>query len=362
LSAIVGWADVLQRGVSDEETVRHGLAAISRNARMQGQLVEDLLDMSRMEAGKLRMELHPVELGAVVAAAVDACLPSATQKEVGLRTAFGCSGSVVMADAGRLQQVVCSLLNNAIKFSTPGDQIDIRLSQEESLACITVCDSGQGIEPAFLPRVFDRFQQQDGSKTRRHGGLGLGLAIVRQLVQLHGGQVQVHSAGVGLGASFTVSLPLLHTVAVPGDLVEGSPAASGAAVYDMLNRLEGLHVLLVDDEFDTREITGQLLGRAGAQVTLAASAVAAWKAVDEHLPDVIVSDIGMPGIDGYEFMRGLRQRPAERGGNTPALAFTAYAREEDREAALAAGFHSHLSKPAMQGELVEALAALMKTV
>jgi len=356
LSAMLGWAHVLQRGAVDANTLERGLAAISRNARIQGQLIEDLLDMSRIEAGQLRLDLQRIELGGVIAAAIDSARPASSLQRIDLRTVFSPGGCTVLGDAARLQQVVANLLNNAIKFTPQGGQVSVSLTKAGGNARLAVTDTGQGIEPDFIARMFDRFQQQDGSRTRRHGGLGLGLAIVRHLVQLHGGTVQAQSPGSEQGATFTVTLPLLGAGA--GRAFDAPPAQ---ADRETPPRLDGLRVLLVDDEPDMRAVTGQLLRDAGAELCLAASAEEGWAALQGFAADLIVSDIGMPGIDGYEFVRQLRARTAALGGQTPALAFTAYTRPEDRERALAAGFQDHLGKPATPTALVQALARLRVT-
>ncbi len=361
LSAIVGWAHVLERGLADAQTVQHGLAAISRNARIQSKLIEDLLDMSRIEAGQLRLDLQRVELGGVIAAAIDSCLPAALAKGIGMRTVFSHSAGVVRGDAARLQQVVSNLVGNAIKFTQAGGDVSISLSQRDGQAQISVIDNGQGIAPEFLPHLFDRFLQQDGSRTRRHGGLGLGLSIVRQLVQLHQGSVQATSDGHGQGATFTVTLPVLAEADARTDAdadPEPGSAVAPPAADEAMPRLDGVRVLLVDDEADMREVTSQLLEDAGAQVQLASSAEAALRSISANVPDVIVSDIGMAGVDGYEFMRRLRALPATQGGHTPAMALTAYSQPEDRDRALAAGFQHHLSKPASPHSLLEMLAEL----
>ena len=363
LSAMLSWAHVLQRGGVDASTLAHGLAAIARNARIQGQLIEDLLDMSRIEAGQMRLELQRIELGGVIAAAIDSALPAASRKGVGLRTVFSAGSATVLGDAARLQQVLANLLNNAIKFTPKGGQVSVSLTAVESGWQIAVADTGQGIEADFLARMFHRFQQQDGSRTRPHGGLGLGLAIVRHLVQLHGGTVQAQSSGSGQGSTFIVTLPLLCAdaglvfAAAQAQAAAGQ-AASAQSLHETPPRLDGLRVLLVDDEADMRAVTGQLLRDAGAELCLACSAEEGWAALQAFAAEVIVSDIGMPGVDGYEFVRQLRTRPAAQGGQTPALAFTAYTRPEDRDRALAAGYQQHLGKPATAALLLQALANL----
>ena len=355
LSAILGWAHVLERGVFDAETVRHGLAAISRNARSQGQLIEDLLDMNRIESGQLRLDLQRIELGGVIAAAIDSALPAATAKGVGLRTVFGPGLASVMGDATRLQQVVANLLNNAIKFTPGGGQVSVSLTQLDGQVQIVVADTGQGIEPDFLSRLFDRFQQQDTTTTRRHGGLGIGLSIVRHLVQLHGGKVQAHSAGHGQGATFTVTLPALGGPV----LAQPSPAAQHPdRPADAAARLDGVTVLAVDDEPDVLAVTVQVLQQVGARVLSAATADEALALLRRHHPEVLLSDIAMPDTDGYELIRRVRRLPAAEGGQTPAAAVTAYARPDDRQRALLAGFQLHLAKPLPPTALVAAVAAL----
>jgi PAS domain S-box-containing protein len=357
LSAIQGWAHVLERGVSDPETVKHGLAAILRNARTQVQLIEDLLDMNRIESGQLRLDLQRIELGAVIAAAIDSALPAATVKGIGLKTVFGSGSGPVMGDPARLQQVVGNLLSNAIKFTPQGGQVSVVLQQRDGIAEVAVSDTGQGIEADFLPFVFQRFHQQDASITRRHGGLGIGLTIVRHLVESHGGQLHAHSPGVGLGATFSFSLPALR--------VEGAvPPAAGSAP-DVAEghewpavRLDGVRVLLIDDEPDVRAVTERILREAGAQVLLASRASQGLDLLQTERPAVVLSDIGMPGIDGYDFMRRVRSLTPERGGLTPAAAFTAYTRPEDRQRSRDAGYQLHLSKPVAPAELVIAVARL----
>lgn len=353
LSAMLGWAQVLERGVLDTETVQHGLAAISRNARVQVQLIEDLLDMNRIELGQLRLELQRVEFGSVLAAAIDLALPVAQAKNITLHTAIGIEGAGLMGDSARLQQVVGKLLGNAIKFTPPGGHVSVGLSCADGWAQIVVADSGQGIDPQFQSRLFQRFQQQDGTHTRRHGGLGIGLAIVRHLVELHGGSVQAHSAGVGKGSSFTVRLPCL----TEADAVHAEPAAAAETIAAA--RLDGVSVLLVDDAADLRDVTAHLLEDAGARVVVASGAIEALELLEREQPDLLLSDIGMPDIDGYELMRRVRQLPAERGGAIPAAAFTAYARHDDVNDALAAGYQLHLPKPVSAQTLVAAVASLV---
>jgi PAS domain S-box-containing protein len=352
LSAILGWAQVLERGIFDADTLKHGLEAISRNAKMQVRLIEDLLDMTRIESGQLRLDLQRIELDGVIAAAIDSALPAATARGLTLRTAFGSGGGWVMGDPARVQQIVGNLLSNAIKFTPRGGRIDVTLDRIGSQAVITVRDTGQGIQPEFLPRLFDRFQQQDATTTRRHGGLGIGLAIVRQLTLLHGGSVQAYSEGPGLGATFIVRLPGVAdsgTLPLPPVPSTAPPAAS---------RLDGLEVLLVDDEADVRAVTARVLQGAGARVTMASTAEEGLRLLRQAPPAVLLSDIGMPVQDGYDLIRQVRALPAEAGGRVPAAAFTAYAGRDDSERALSAGYQLHLAKPVTPDALVAAVAQL----
>jgi len=359
LSAMLGWAHVLQRGEVDATTLQHGLAAIARNARLQGELIEDLLDMGRIESGQLRLDMKRMDVGSAVAAAIDSALPAATLKGVGLRSIASLGSSWVLADAARLQQVVAKLLSNAIKFTPKGGQVNVSLTQAQGQLQLLVTDTGQGIEAGVLPTLFHRFQQQDSSSARRHGGLGLGLAIVRHLVELHGGTVHAASPGSAQGATFTVLLPSPGADATA--LVDAAaPAAPPQAEAAPAPRLDGLRVLLVDDEADMRAVTGQLLQGAGAELCLATSAAEGWDALQTFAADVVVSDIGMPGVDGHEFMRQLRTRSADQGGQIPALAYTAFTGAEDRERALAAGFQQHLGKPVAPALLLQALAGLAR--
>lgn len=368
LSAILGWAQVLEHGVIDPATVEHGLAAISRNARTQIQLIEDLLDMSRIESGQLRLDLQRIELGGVIAAAIDSALPAASAKGIGLRTVFAPANGNVMGDAARLQQAVANLLSNSIKFTPAGGQISVTLSQGDGHAQIAVSDTGQGIEPDFLVQMFDRFQQQDATTTRRHGGLGLGLSIVRHLVQLHGGTVEAYSAGSGRGATFTLTLPTPASAPLAGPAAGLQPAAAPAAATEgsacpvaAMPRLDGITVLLVEDEPDVRAVTARLLEDAGASLLLAENAGQALDILRRQRPSVLLSDIGMPEVDGYELMRRVRQLPAAEGGLTQAAAFTAFARPEDHAQALAAGYQLHLAKPVQVEHLLRAVATLARS-
>ena len=361
LNAILGWSQLMRGGHLQGDELQHGLETIERNARTQAQLIEDLLDVSRIISGKLRLEVKPVDLAAVVNAALDALRPAAAAREIRLEPMIDPNAGPIHGDAERLQQVVWNLLSNAIKFTPRGGRVQVRVAGVNAHAEIVVSDSGKGIEPQFLPHVFERFTQADSTTTRAHGGLGLGLAIVRHLVELHGGNVRAHSPGANQGATFVVSLPIA-AVHVPGEqtpharaVAEPSnspPRIDGTAV------LESLKVLVLDDEPDARSLISMILQHARAQVITAASVHEAMHVLRRERPDVIISDIAMPQRDGYDFIRQLRAMPPEQGGRIPAVALTAYARSEDRTAALLAGFQSHLAKPVNPTELIAVVANL----
>lgn len=362
LSAILGWANVLDRQTADPSTLRHGLAAITRNARIQVQLIEDLLDMNRIESGQLRLDVQPVEPAAVIAKAIDAVLPAATAKGIALRTLLDPRAGVISADADRLQQIVWNLLTNAVKFTPRGGRVTVATAASGDEVEISVADSGQGISPEFLSRMFDRFQQQDASTTRRHGGLGIGLSIARQLAELHGGRIRAESGGPDRGSTFTVTLPVStrrseerRPVRAPGAAAEAE-TDTGREVEQ--SRLDGITVLVIDDEADAREVAAYALRSAGAAVLTASSAAEGFELLRSHRPAAVICDIGMPVNDGYDFVRWLRGLSREEGGLTPAAAFTAFARAEDRERAIALGYHMHLTKPAAAGALVKAAASL----
>jgi PAS domain S-box-containing protein len=356
LTAILGWAGLLRSVHLDAETATNALEIIERNARSQKQLIDDLLDASRIISGKLRLEVRPTQLAGVVEATLDSIRPAAAAKEVELRARLDAEAIHVAGDAERLQQIVWNLLSNAVKFTPRGGRIEVTLAREGDAAHITVADTGVGIAPEFLPHVFERFRQADATTTRGFGGLGLGLSIVRHLVELHGGTVKVESEGTGRGATFSVRLPL---VVVGEETGRGGASANSAATTDAQRALEEVRVLIVDDDIDTLFMLRKTLERYGASVTTCASAAEALRAHDESAFDVLVSDIGMPVEDGYELLRQIRERERELGtAKLPALALTAYARAEDREAALNAGFQSHIAKPVAPLELVEAVASL----
>jgi PAS domain S-box-containing protein len=358
LTAVVGWAEMLGSSRLDPVGSARAVEVIRRNARMQVQMIDDLLDVSRIITGKLRLSVQPVDLGAVIIAAVEGVRPAAEAREIRLQLQLDSPAGQVSGDPDRLQQVAWNLVSNAIKFTPRGGRVIVRLERVESHAEISVSDTGLGIAPEFLPHVFDRFRQADMTTTRVQGGLGLGLAIVRQLVELHGGTVRVESAGEGLGSAFTVSLPL---AAVRG-AAEGAegvrPQPSAAAEFDCPPQLGGLRVLVVDDEADTCEVLQAILEGCGSRVRTVNSAAAALEALAEEAFDVLISDIGMPEEDGYSLIAKVRALDKERGGRIPAAALTAYAGEEDRIRTLRSGFQIHVPKPVSQNELIAVVANL----
>jgi PAS domain S-box-containing protein len=353
LTAIIGWSEMLGTPKLDPVVILRAIEVIRHNAWMQVQMVDDLLDVSRIITGKLRLRAQPVDLDVIIIAAVDGLRPAAEAREISLQLQLDAPRGQVSGDPDRLQQVAWNLVSNAIKFTPKGGRVLVRLERVESQVEVTVRDTGIGIAPEFLPHVFDRFQQADATTTRAFGGLGLGLSIVRQLVELHGGSVRVHSEGEGQGATFTVSLPLLAACGEVSDTV-------GAQQPELKcpPELEGLRVLVVDDEADTCELLQLILESCGAQVKTASSAAVALEAVAEEVFDVLVSDIGMPDEDGYSLIAKVRALSKERGGRIPAAALTAYAGEESRIRTLRAGFQIHMPKPISPSELVAVVANL----
>jgi signal transduction histidine kinase len=350
LTSMLGWANILRGTSVDETMLNQGLEAIERNARNQSQLIDDLLDVSRIVSGKLHLDVRPVELSPVIEAAITVIRPAVDAKSIRLTSTYEPGIGPISADSARLQQIVWNLLSNAVKFTPERGSIDVRLERVNDHARLTVSDTGKGISPEFLPRVFDRFQQADSSSTRHYGGLGLGLAIVRHLVELHGGTVHAESKGAEQGASFSVTFPIIAGCIEPA-LTQGGERAGVA-------ELHGLRVLIVDDEADARQIIGAMIARMGAEVKTCESAREALQTLEEWRPDVLMSDIGMPGEDGYSLINKVRSLPSERGGHTPAAAFTAYAREEDRNRALAAGYQMHVAKPVSSSQLAAMIAHL----
>ncbi|HEY9735994.1 MAG TPA: ATP-binding protein [Trichocoleus sp.] len=355
LNPILGWAGLLRQGQLDGAKTAVALETIERNAKLQAQLIEDLLDVSRILRGKLNLTMAPVPLPSVIEAALETVRLAAEAKAMQLQVQIDPGVLPVLGDAARLQQVIWNLLANAVKFTPAGGHITISLSSQDGQACVQVHDTGQGIAPDFLPHVFEYFRQADSTTTRRFGGLGLGLAIVRHLVELHGGSVEVSSPGLGQGATFTVKLPL-QPIQINRAASSQTPGTLPIEVP-----LAGLRVLLVDDDSDTRDVITVVLEQAGAVVTSAASVDAALVAFDQAHFDVLLSDIGMPGQDGYSLIQQVRTRAPEAGGQVPAIALTAYAGDANQRQALAAGFQRHLSKPVDPAALVAILASLRPT-
>ncbi len=366
LTAIVGWSNMLRANVLDEESKARAVEIIERNAKAQTQIVEDLLDVSRIITGKLTLDTRAAELASVVEAALESVRPAAAKKGLTIRSEVEPGVGAVWGDPARLEQVMWNLLANAVKFTPAGGEVSVRLSRAGRRVRVAVADTGQGIAPEFLPFVFHRFRQADGSTTRAHGGLGLGLAIVRQLVEMHGGTVNAESAGAGRGATFTVELPVMAAGPVGSGTCRrtrpppATPADDGAsaAALDPATTLADLRVLLVDDEPDARLLLTTVLEQRGAHVLAVASAPQALAALAAFRPDIIVSDIGMPGEDGYSLLRKVRSLAPADGGRVPAVALTAYAREEDRMRALRAGYQVHVAKPVNPAEFVAVVGAL----
>ena len=360
LNAMLGWTRLLNTRKFDEATTARAMETIERSARSQAQLVEDLLDVSRIIQGKLRLNVCPVELASVIQSASDTVRPAAEAKEIQLQTILDPAAGPIAGDSDRLQQVVWNLLSNSIKFTPKGGCVYVRLERVNSHVEITITDTGQGINPDFVPYVFDRFRQADSSITRTYSGLGLGLAIVRHLVELHGGTVRADSEGEGKGATFTVKLPLMPIRIEVNNPKRVHPTVGDGVPFESAPSLAGIRVIVVDDETDSREFIVALLEQCGAQVTAVASAREAIEAVSQVKADVLVSDIGMPEEDGYSLIRKVRTLSAEQGGKIPAVALTAYARAEDRTRAIAEGFQMHIPKPVEPAELATVVASLAK--
>jgi PAS domain S-box-containing protein len=361
LTAVLGWTRLLRERELDEKTSRHALDIIERNAIAQKQLIEEILDVSRIITGKTKLELHPITLERVIVAAIESVGPAASAKEIELEFTREGEAGLISGDPERLQQVVWNLLSNAVKFTPKSGRVHVRLSQADSHTQLEVRDSGEGIHQEFLPYVFDRFRQADGSTTRPHGGLGLGLAIVRHLVELHGGTVKAISAGENQGSTFTVRLPLLAYASAGEEAGDAASRAARGANEDGAQQsinLEGVRVLIIDDEPDALEFLRFILKRSRAEVAAVSSTDDALAELERFRPDLIISDIGMPDRDGYDLIRALRALPPERGGMLPAVALTAYARSEDEARALREGFQAHIPKPFEPAQLITAVATL----
>jgi signal transduction histidine kinase/CheY-like chemotaxis protein len=358
LNAVLGWARILlDRKLLEPALVQRALQVIERNATAQAKMIDDMLDMARIVSGKMRLEMKPVDLVTVVLSAVDVIMPTADAKKLTVRTNLDPETPMVLGDVDRLQQVLVNLLSNAVKFTGTGGSIDVTLDTHSSFVRVVVADTGHGISSDFLPHVFERFRQSDASSTRRHGGLGLGLGLVRDLIELHGGSVRAESDGEGQGATFTVHVPVVTTPAAmrsarSGDIRQGATT------------LASVRVLLIEDESDARDLVWAALARCGAQVSAVSSSSEAMSAIldaaPESRPHVIVSDIAMPVEDGYSFIEALRRRSPEQGGLIPAVTLTGYAAPHDVDRALAAGYQVHLPKPMDPAALVDAVARLSR--
>jgi CheY-like chemotaxis protein len=357
LNAILGWSQMLRQGTLDKTATTNALESIERNARAQAQLVSDLLDISRVITGKLRINARPVDITASLESALESIRPAAEAKQIKIEVEREPYATVVTGDTDRLQQVFWNLLSNAVKFTPRGGHIKVAISRTDSQLEIVVSDSGAGISPEFLPYIFDRFTQADTTTARKHSGLGLGLAIVRHIVELHGGTVNAESAGAGKGATFRVTLPVraLRSREVSEPLqVPVNKFADEIA-------LDRVRVMVIDDEAETRDLLRVMLASHGAEVETYASGAEALAQIGEWQPNIIVSDIGMPGQDGYTFIKKVRAL-GNRATDIPAIALTAYARSDDRLRALAAGFQMHVPKPVEASELVMVIASLVKRI
>jgi CheY-like chemotaxis protein len=360
LSAILGWAQVLRRGGRDQNDLAKGLQTIERNARAQAQLIEDLLDMSRITSGKVLLDMQVVGPTAFIDAAVETVRPGADAKNIRIEKHYALDPGMIAGDPARLQQVVWNLLSNAIKFTPRDGLVEVLLTRNDANVVITVRDNGAGIKPEFITHVFERFRQADASMTRRHGGLGLGLAIVKQLIEQHGGTLRAESPGEGRGASFTIELPLAKQQPATRSAARAAMILPNPSTPDMAVRnLNGVDALVVDDDRDNRELINRILTDCGATVYIAASAREAFARFKESTPNLLISDLGMPEVDGFELLDWVRHLPREQGSQVPAIALTAFARSEDRLRALEAGFSAHISKPVEPSELIATVAAVV---
>jgi PAS domain S-box-containing protein len=359
LNAVLGWSTILRARENPDQEIAQGLDAIDRNARVQAQIIDDLLDMSRIISGKVRLDVQPLDLPAIVLEAIDTIRTTASAKGVRLQTVIDPLNATVLGDPNRLQQVFWNLLNNAIKFTPKGGRVQVSLQRVNSHVDVSVIDTGEGISPDFLPYIFNRFQQADPSTTRRHGGLGLGLAIVRSLVELHGGDVRAKSGGIGKGATFIVTLPLtvFHLPPDEGEREHPKSRAGELPVAPDIS-LEGIRVLAIDDDADARSLLKVMLEAAGATAHMAGSAGDGLEQLLRRPVDVVICDIGMPEVDGYSFIRDVRRLRDREKSEVAAVALTAYARLQDRMEALRAGFQNHLPKPVEPSELLAVVRSL----
>ena len=358
LTSILGWSHLLDNGKLDEEAAKRAVETIVRNAEAQKLLIDELLDISRIIIGKLRLDVGPVQLAPMLESIVDGMRPAADARNIQLRTALDQSVDPIFGDPDRLQQVFWNLLSNAIKFTSQGGKVLVRLERADSNLEITISDTGQGIARELLPYVFDRFRQSDSSSSRTHGGLGLGLAIVRQLVELHGGTVSAESPGEGEGSTFKVRLPVRSVRQEPDDRANSVVKIPDEVSTKPVPSLDGMNVLVVDDDWDSRELVTVVLKASGAEVVSVTSAIEALRELALRRFDVLLSDVGMAEMDGYALISQIRQLPAERGGTIPAAALTAYAGIENQRRALSAGYQVHIPKPIGPSELITAVARL----
>lgn len=358
LNAIYGWSSILRGGKLNPDDAANAVKIIERNAKVQIQLIEDLLDVSRMITGNLRLEIKKIDPTTIIRAAIDAVRPAADAKSIEIRTGFDPELKFIVADPNRLQQIVWNLLSNAVKFTPREGRVTISLNKNEGNVEIKVTDTGEGIKPDFLPFVFDRFRQAEQATTRIHGGLGLGLAIVKNLVEMHGGSVAADSAGIGFGSTFTISLP--QSVNENGSGKVEFESLSGKQSLSDAAPLAGLKILAVEDDEDSRELLGVVLGQNGANVTTAITVLEALSSISQNLPDILVSDVGLPGEDGYSLIRKIRTMQNGQNARIPAIALTGFARPEDQERALASGFDAFVAKPIEPNALVEAIVKIAK--
>ncbi len=360
LNAILGWATLMRSGKIDASTAQRAIEAIERNAKSQAQLIEDLMDVSRIISGKMRLDIKPIAVTAIVKAAIDSVRPAAEAKNIRMEMLIDPAADKLSGDEGRLQQIIWNLLSNSVKFTPSGGTVQVTVSRKDSFTQISIHDTGEGISPEFLPHVFDRFKQADASTTRKHGGLGLGLAITRNLTELHGGTIEAESEGEGRGATFTVRLPTSAEVSpVRSVESESKDAANEASAISDPPSLTGIRILAIEDDPDSRELLRVVLEGFGAAVATASSAREGLAAMSGWRPAVIVSDIGMPDEDGYTFIEQVRSLDASQGGNTPAIALTAFARVEDKTRALEAGYQMFAPKPVQANELAKMVARLV---
>ncbi len=361
LNAILGWSRLLSQGAVPDERISHAVAVIERNALAQAQLIEDLLDVSRIVSGQMRLDVQPVEPISIIQAALDSARPAMDAKKIQLDATLDTKAGLIVGDGARIQQIVWNLVSNAAKFTPRGGKVRVALAQVDSVVELVVADNGQGIPAAFLPYVFDRFRQADASMTRRFGGLGLGLAITRHLVELHGGSIGVASDGEGRGATFTVRLPRAAVLPKSVDAPRTEKPKASAGTLEIPPEMKGLRVLVVDDDTDSRDMLVAILDGCGAITQSASSASVALTILESDIPDILVSDIGMADMDGYELIRRVRALPDARAKGLPAIALTAYARPDDRKRALGEGYQIHQPKPVEPSELITVVGSLVRS-